>query len=132
MHQPHRLLGYPAAPDMRPWRWYHRLRSLLLHPSCSSSIRKQLPRCACCLILAGYLNAPILLTDPKTPSNATVSELDRLDVNTIYIIGGTNAVSNNAEKVIQASRPSATITRLAGSTRFDTAYQIYSELTKLG
>lgn len=82
--------------------------------------------------LAGYLNAPILLTDPKTPSNATVSELDRLDVNTIYIIGGTNAVSNNAEKVIQASRPSATITRLAGSTRFDTAYQIYSELTKLG
>lgn len=82
--------------------------------------------------LAGYLNAPILLTDPKTPSSATVSELDRLDVNTIYIIGGTNAVSNNAEKVIQASRPSATITRLAGSTRFDTAYQIDSELTKLG
>lgn len=82
--------------------------------------------------LAGHLNAPILLTDPKTLSNATVDELNRLDVDTIYIIGGSNAVSNNVEKAIQASRPSATIARLAGSTRFDTAYQIYSELTKLG
>lgn len=82
--------------------------------------------------LAGHLNAPILLTDPKTLSNATANELDRLDADTIYIIGGTNAVSNNAEKAIQASRPSATIRRLAGNTRFDTAYQIYSELTKLG
>ena len=81
--------------------------------------------------LAGHLNAPILLTDPKTLSNATANELDRLDADTIYIIGGTNAVSNNAEKAIQASRPSATIRRLAGNTRFDTAYQIYSELTKL-
>lgn len=48
--------------------------------------------------LAGHLNAPILLTDPKTLSNATANELDRLDADTIYIIGGTNAVSNNAEK----------------------------------
>lgn len=71
--------------------------------------------------LAGHLNAPILLTDPKTLSNATANELDRLDADTIYIIGGTNAVSNNAEKAIQASRPSATIRRLAGNTRFDTA-----------
>lgn len=51
--------------------------------------------------LAGHLNAPILLTDPKTLSNATANELDRLDADTIYIIGGTNAVSNNAEKAIQ-------------------------------
>ena len=29
--------------------------------------------------LAGHLNAPILLTDPKTLSNATANELDRLD-----------------------------------------------------
>lgn len=73
--------------------------------------------------LAGHLNAPILLTDPKTLSNATANELDRLDADTIYIIGGTNAVSNNAEKAIQASRPSATIRRLAGNTRFDTAFK---------
>lgn len=38
--------------------------------------------------LAGHLNAPILLTDPKTLSNATINELNRLDANTIYIIGG--------------------------------------------
>ena len=82
--------------------------------------------------LAGHLNAPILLTDPKTLSNATINELNRLDANTIYIIGGKNAVSSNTENEIRTSRPSATITRLAGSTRFDTAYQIYNELTKLG
>ena len=82
--------------------------------------------------LAGHLNAPILLTDPKTLSTATINELNRLDTNTIYIIGGKNAVSSNTENEIRASRPSATITRLAGSTRFDTAYQIYNELTKLG
>lgn len=82
--------------------------------------------------LAGHLNAPILLTDPKTLSNATINELNRLDANTIYIIGGKNAVSSNTENEIRTSRPSATITRLAESTRFDTAYQIYNELTKLG
>lgn len=82
--------------------------------------------------LAGHLNAPILLTDPKSLSNETANELNRLDANAIFVIGGNKAVSHNVENEIRATHPSATITRLAGSTRFDTAHSIYNELATLG
>lgn len=82
--------------------------------------------------LAGHLNAPILLTDPKSLSNETANELNRLDANAIFVIGGNKAVSHNVENEIRATHPSATITRLTGSTRFDTAHSIYNELATLG
>lgn len=82
--------------------------------------------------LAGHLNAPILLTDPKSLSNETANELNRLDANAIFVIGGNKAVSHNVENEIRATHPSATITRLAGNTRFDTAHSIYNELATLG
>lgn len=62
--------------------------------------------------LAGHLNAPILLTDPKSLSNETANELNRLDANAIFVIGGNKAVSHNVENEIRATHPSATITRL--------------------
>lgn len=82
--------------------------------------------------LAGHLNAPILLTDPKSLSNETANELNRLDANAIFVIGGNKAVSHNVENEIRATHPSATITRLTGSTRFDTAHSIYNKLATLG
>ena len=66
---------------------------------------------------AGHSNAPVLLVDDRVPS-VTKAELARLDPSTIYVIGGTAAVSND---VVNRLDDYGTVKRIAGNNRYATA-----------
>ena len=71
---------------------------------------------------AGQQKAPVILTTPTALAPAAAQELSRLKPSTIYVMGGTGAVSN---AVAQAAKTySANVVRLSGATRFDTATSV--------
>lgn len=71
--------------------------------------------------LAAAFDAPILLTDNKALSPETETEITRLHPSTIYILGGSGAVSDAIETSLEANYQ---VIRLAGSSRYDTAASI--------
>lgn len=71
---------------------------------------------------AGVLDAPILMTDPLYLSNQTKAQINRLRPEKIIIVGGQNAVSG---KVEQSLAQYATVQRIGGATRSDTALKLY-------
>jgi YVTN family beta-propeller protein len=71
---------------------------------------------------AAKLGGPLLLTDPNGLPASVKAEIISLHPSTIYIVGGTGAVS---AKVAQQLAPLATtVTRFAGTDRFDTARKV--------
>ncbi len=82
--------------------------------------------------LAYKLNAPILLTPTNSLHNATRQEIERLGANRVIILGGTVAVSASVEAELQAIDTVATVDRLGGENRYDTAKLIAGELNKVG
>ncbi|WLR55453.1 cell wall-binding repeat-containing protein [Mesobacillus subterraneus] len=75
--------------------------------------------------LSGVADAPILLTSPNSISDVVLEEINRLGATTIYILGGKGAISPLIEKELDAL--DFDVTRLGGSTRFDTAAIINNE-----
>ncbi|MDO5671306.1 MAG: cell wall-binding repeat-containing protein [Actinomycetaceae bacterium] len=69
---------------------------------------------------AAVAGAPILLVDASGPAS-TVNEIRRLAPTRIVIVGGVAAVSTTAEAAIKAAAPAATVQRLAGADRYETA-----------
>ncbi|WP_052961464.1 cell wall-binding repeat-containing protein [Leucobacter sp. Ag1] len=67
-------------------------------------------------------NAPLLLTQTGTLTAATKTELQRLKPDTVYIAGGTGAVSAQVEQQVRAL--GAKTVRMGGSDRYATANQI--------
>lgn len=67
---------------------------------------------------AAHRNAPILLTSTDSVPAATMTELERLGVDEIVIVGGTGAVSSTVATTLASVAP---VTRLAGSDRYATA-----------
>lgn len=66
--------------------------------------------------------APLLLTRPDALPTAIRDELVRLDPQTIFVMGGTGAVSDDVLiELIDLLGPTVTITRFFGTDRFDTA-----------
>ncbi|HEY5457165.1 MAG TPA: cell wall-binding repeat-containing protein [Acidothermaceae bacterium] len=81
--------------------------------------------------LAGSLNTGILLTDPNVLSQSAKTVLTNGHINTVYIVGGTAAVSQNVQNAIQAlfvgntsTNGNLTVIRLAGADRYATNYQV--------
>lgn len=72
--------------------------------------------------LAHKYNAPILLTESNALNDDTTSELKRLKVKKVYLIGGLGALSRNIET--QLAKLSISTTRIAGQDRYDTSIQI--------
>jgi putative cell wall-binding protein/lysophospholipase L1-like esterase len=79
--------------------------------------------------LAAAFDSPILLTDNEMLSPGTDSEVKRLHPTTVYILGGTNAVSASIETYLSSKYK---IIRLSGSSRYDTAVAIASYLKEVG
>ena len=79
--------------------------------------------------LAGAYNAPIILTDSYSLSSEASFEMQRLGVRKVFIVGGQSAISADVEQSIRQIQSSMEIERIAGSTRYDTALQIYNALT---
>ena len=79
--------------------------------------------------LAYKLNAPILLTTPTAISAATVTEVKRVLPNgaTVYIIGGTSAVSNSVRDTLQTN--GFVVTRISGADRIATALAVANQLS---
>jgi putative cell wall-binding protein len=71
--------------------------------------------------LAAAIDAPILLVAGGTVPGATLAEVNRLAPTQIFILGGTAAVPQSAENVLDDVAP---VTRLAGANRYGTAIEI--------
>ncbi|MCY3950656.1 MAG: cell wall-binding repeat-containing protein [Acidimicrobiaceae bacterium] len=74
--------------------------------------------------LAGYVDAPILLTPTGSLHGGVADFIEDYDVKTVYVLGGSAAVSDATVTAIesQASKPKAT--RIAGDDRYATAAKI--------
>jgi putative cell wall-binding protein len=72
-------------------------------------------------------DAPLLLTEPNSKLNTLVkTEIQRLQVKNVVIVGGTAAVSSGAEQELRDL--GITVTRLGGNTRYETAIKVAEEL----
>lgn len=81
------------------------------------------PDALCAGPLAKTYNAPILLTEPWRLNPDVLTELKRLGVSYVYIIGGPGAVSQNVEYSLRSAGISS-IERIYGSDRYDTSVRI--------
>lgn len=77
-------------------------------------------------LAASYLSqalsgAPILLTEPDSLNQATSDELDRLGVETVYIVGREVAVSAAVEAALAGAYD---VQRIGGADRYETAQMI--------
>lgn len=78
--------------------------------------------------LAGVLNAPILLTRRATIPAGVVREMRRLQVKSVFIVGGPPAVSSDVES--RLSRDGFVVAeRLAGRDRYETMREIVRYVT---
>lgn len=78
--------------------------------------------------LAKKYNAPILLTGSGSLDPYTSSELIRLNVKNVYIVGGNGVVSQSTEDSLKAR--GIKVTRIAGKDRYDTALQVAAKVGK--
>ncbi|MBQ9869870.1 MAG: leucine-rich repeat protein [Ruminococcus sp.] len=75
---------------------------------------------------ARSIGAPILLTDKDTLPADTLEEIQRLGAGTVYILGGTSAVSTKVENAVKNA--GCTVKRISGSSRFGTAAKAAEKL----
>jgi putative cell wall-binding protein len=74
--------------------------------------------------LSKKYNAPILMTSPNGLDSNVLSQIRSLSADTVFIIGGTGAISEETEKALKAQ--GLYVYRFAGADRYDTAAQIAS------
>ncbi len=90
---------------------------------------KDFPDAIAASTLAGVIDGPILLTDTAVLTPQTAAELNALGVETVYIAGGPNAVSNAIQSDLDDTYD---VVRLAGRSRYETAKAIADEAVRLG
>ena len=78
--------------------------------------------------LAGAMLAPVMLVSDSTVS-AVVSEMKKLGVTDVYIVGNEKAISGDIEAVIRAQGMS--VKRLSGVSRQETALAIANEVLRI-
>ena len=72
--------------------------------------------------LAGQLDGPFLVTSSSSLDTRVITELDRLDVDVVYVVGGTAAVSDGVASSLQSR--GYEVRRLAGANRIETAVDV--------
>ncbi|WP_419551527.1 cell wall-binding repeat-containing protein [Candidatus Poriferisodalis sp.] len=78
--------------------------------------------------LAGFLDAPILLTPSDSLHGGVADFIEDYGVGTVYILGGAGAVSDMVAEDIEALVNEPTVSRIAGSDRYATAAAAAAEL----
>lgn len=76
--------------------------------------------------LASLYNAPVLLSTGSSLSSTLKSELNRLNVKKVFLIGGTGVISNTIDTEIKSL--GIETKRLGGLDRYETSLQIANEL----
>lgn len=84
------------------------------------------PDALCSAPLAAKHNAPILLTTKNSLDSRTKTELSRLNVRNVFLIGGVNVISSSTERTIR--NMGISVTRIAGTDRYDTSLKIAQTL----
>lgn len=79
---------------------------------------------------ASIKNAPLLLSNNNNLPSSTISELKRLKPTNIYVIGGTSSMPESVIKAIK-NNTNAAVTRIGGSTRYETSLAIAKQIDKL-
>lgn len=79
--------------------------------------------------LAGYLDAPVVLTYKDRLPGAVADYLEDYDVRSIHVLGGTAAVSEAVFESLQALDHSPTVARIQGADRYATAAAIATTLS---
>ena len=82
--------------------------------------------------LAGTLDCPILLTRLDTLSQATIDELKRLGAETVYVIGGTGAISEQIDADLDKISTVKTHERICGYYAWDTSLECAKAITEHG
>lgn len=81
--------------------------------------------------LANQLAGPLLLTHPGHLPSATAAEITRLQPSSIIIVGGDTAVQPEVEAALaDVAPPGASVTRVAGSDRYETAVAVAAQITQ--
>ncbi len=75
--------------------------------------------------LAGYYQAPVLLTGSDSLDTQTATEIKRLGATKAIIAGGDAVISNTTKDEISALDGMESVSRVSGAGRYDTSYEIY-------
>jgi putative cell wall-binding protein len=75
-------------------------------------------------VLAGISDGPLLLTSGSTLSAGVGQEILRIGANRVYVVGGSDVVSDGVFSQIQALHPGIGVYRVAGDDRCMTASEI--------
>ena len=78
--------------------------------------------------LAGFLDAPVLLTPADSLNGSVADFIEDYGVQTVYVLGGSNAVADSVLESIEALANSPTATRIYGDDRYATAAEVASQL----
>ncbi|MCE5203443.1 MAG: cell wall-binding repeat-containing protein [Actinomycetia bacterium] len=81
--------------------------------------------------LAGATKGALLLTAADRLPSPVASELGRLKPSAVYVLGGTGAVSAEVTEAVRAAVPTATVERIEGVDRYDTARKVADKTRKL-
>ena len=76
--------------------------------------------------LAGYVDAPIVLTPTDSLHGGVADFIEDYGVSTVYVLGGAAAVSDSVVTAIEGLSSDPSVNRIAGTNRYDTAAKIAS------
>ena len=78
--------------------------------------------------LAGFLDAPVLLTPTDSLHGGVADYIEDYGVDTIYVLGGSAAIADSVLEDMEALANEPTVTRIEGAGRYATAAAIASKL----
>jgi len=76
--------------------------------------------------VAAYAGAPILLTGMSDLPAETAAFLDDANITDVYVCGGEGSIDASAFAEIESIVGAGNVTRVAGDTRYDTAFELAS------
>ncbi|MYH74087.1 MAG: cell wall-binding repeat-containing protein [Cenarchaeum sp. SB0669_bin_11] len=79
--------------------------------------------------LAGFMDAPVLLTRSDSLHGGVADFLEDYGIGTLYVLGGTSAVSAGVFADLEGLAHSPDVDRISGPTRYDTSAAIASNLS---
>ena len=78
--------------------------------------------------LAGFLDAPVLLTPSESLNGSVADFIEDYGVQTVHVLGGPAAVADSVVEAIEGLANKPTVSRIAGDDRYATAAAVASRL----
>lgn len=91
------------------------------------STGEDFPDALCAAPLAKQLDAPIILSGKLSLSQKVISELDRLKVKHVYIVGGEGVISKDIKDALEKKQ--INVIRLSGKDRYETSLKVAEHIS---